>query len=609
MKIKEVCSNLFIEQIIAKTDGDIDVLPYIYNTSIEYCLIKMNDSDIEISNLLNSMIRDYLSWLVKNNFLKKKRIENIYKKDILELRDYINSRLDPNNPNFLLMAALKCQSLSMILFYCRDLIESQGHFALKKFLDSSKSNTSKTYHEFFSDNRIKGIIKILDANTNTSSPKLEKILSIVKEFVQYEDMERSDLDDKFESTIAHKYTNNEFLKKIKPENPTFKPIEKKILIFSQYRDTLEEIIAFLELNDVSCKGFFGQSNKNGKSGLNQEKQLSILEDFRKGKFQVLVATSVAEEGLNIPNVDLVLFYEPVPSEIRFIQRKGRTGRYADGRVVILIYENSIDIKYLESARRKVLNMKSSLQNANFSLTKFKKRNFDQFERMSESEVSQLRYRNLKPLDHCSGELDVDANIVTNGNSNPIIESITSNSNRNIKHLVKRLSYSHTRSRASKEANHEFTRENLEDLYEISLNLDRKKIVNRVQRQIQELLGQSGDSGLNISQLGELNIKDKSILTDAISNLKKLKRISVSKDNVITRIESKKPWPGNKYAVCVEKILTGKALVRVNEKWYAVLEHTDYFGPRGLLKKGNTINVIGELYRNSGRLHLIVKKIL
>ena len=47
----------------------------------------------------------------------------------------------------------------------------------------------------------------------------------------------------------------------------------------------------------------------------------------KKKFHVLAATSVTEEGLDIPNVDLVIFYEPVVSEIRFIQRKGRLGDF------------------------------------------------------------------------------------------------------------------------------------------------------------------------------------------------------------------------------------------------------------------------------------------
>ena len=65
-------------------------------------------------------------------------------------------------------------------------------------------------------------------------------------------------------------------------------------------------------------------------GLTQKKQIAALQRFRDGEFRVLIATSVGEEGLDVPSTDLVIFYEAVPSEIRSIQRKGRTGRGAGG---------------------------------------------------------------------------------------------------------------------------------------------------------------------------------------------------------------------------------------------------------------------------------------
>lgn len=610
-KIREICSNLYIERIISKTEGDKDVLPYIYNTSIEYCPVEMNESDIKISRLLSSMISDYVGWLVKNRFLKKKRIENVYKKDLLELRDDILSRLDPKNQNFLLVAALKHQSLSMILYYCRDLIESQGDFALKKFLDMSISNASRTYMEFFTDDRIKEILKILDSNVNNGSPKLEKLLSIVTEYVSDESFERftpSRADSESTITLEKNLLHGSLNAHSEDVHQTFNPINKKILVFSQYRDTLEKIRGFLNSNNISCMGFFGQSHKNGQKGLNQDKQLSILDDFRHGKFQVLVATSVAEEGLNIPNVDLVIFYEPVPSEIRFIQRKGRTGRFSNGRVIILSYQDSIDIKYLESSKRKLFRMKTLLQNTDFALPEIKKRDFGHFDRISDSELFQISGKNVEMMERSTGVNEGDA-IVKNVSMNPIVESITSNSNKNIKHLLKKLSYGHTKSGNSNNADSIIAKENLEDLFEVSLSLDRKKIVNKVQRQIMETLNQAGKPGLNVSQLDVLNIKDESIVTDAINNMRKLNLITVSKENEIARIESKRFFPGTRYSVFVEKIMTGRALVKVNEKWYALLEHSDYFGPRALLKKGNTITIIGELYRSSGRLHLLVKKTL
>ena len=76
---------------------------------------------------------------------------------------------------------------------------------------------------------------------------------------------------------------------------------------------------------------------------------------------MLVATSVAEEGLDIPNCDLVIFYEPVPSEIRYIQRRGRTGRIKKGRAIILMAKGTRDEAFYWSARRKEGKMKRILK--------------------------------------------------------------------------------------------------------------------------------------------------------------------------------------------------------------------------------------------------------
>ena len=65
---------------------------------------------------------------------------------------------------------------------------------------------------------------------------------------------------------------------------------------------------------------------------------------------MLVATSIGEEGLDIPAVDAVIFYEPIPSEIRNIQRKGRAGRMKFGQVIILVASRTKDETYLMISR-------------------------------------------------------------------------------------------------------------------------------------------------------------------------------------------------------------------------------------------------------------------
>ena len=136
---------------------------------------------------------------------------------------------------------------------------------------------------------------------------------------------------------------------------------------------------------------------------------------------------------------------------------------------------------------------------------------------------------------------------------------------------------------------------MEHLYNASLALDNQKLIYKAQRKIYELLVKSG-KGLNISELSEEIGYDQSIISNAIKNLEKLKKIKWINKNTISIIDSIKNISGKKYSIFVEKILIGKAIVLINGKWFASLNYFDYLGSRHLLKKGNSFDVIGEIYK-------------
>ena len=586
-KIQEICSNLYIEQTIIKSEDDKDVLPYVYNIDIEHKRFDIDTKHKEISSIIQSLIDDKIKWLIDNNLIKKKKVENVYRKDLLNLGNYLKTEITQtnNSKNFFLFAALKYQSMSMILLYCRDLIESQGSFSLKKFFDKFQNDIpNRTYLELLFDPNIQKIIEILKNDKILfSHPKISNLISIVKNFL-YISKENVII----ESPIPPIY--------VKDEENKFNLNQKKILIFSQYRDTLEVITNLLDEHGIPCRGFYGQSNKKDQKGLGQDKQISILEDFKKGIFPVLVATSVAEEGLDIPNVDLVIFYEPVPSEIRFIQRKGRTGRFSDGKVVVLVANDSIDSKYLEIAQKKILKMKHNLKDINLILHQQNKRSFSIPDTMKATDIDIFNQNNIKSKGN-----NIDKEIFEN--FNPIVDSIASNSSKKIKYFVNKLSYKR------KDINDQvsFSINDLEHLYDVSLAIDGRKMIGKAQRQIHDLLARAGKEGLEISYLKEIVKFDHVTIEKAIKNLEKIKRIIWINKKTIALIDTIKFIPGRKYSIFIEKILIGKAIVIINEKWYASLDYFDYNGPKSLLKKGNIFNIIGDTYRKNGTLHLIVKK--
>ena len=125
----------------------------------------------------------------------------------------------------------------------------------------------------------------------------------------------------------------------------------KILVFTEFRDTVSNLVSRLSsIDGLKPDQFIGQSSRGTQKGMTQKQQLAQLKRFREGEINVLVATSVGEEGLDVPAADLVILYEPVPSAIRAIQRRGRTARQRAGSVHVLITKETRDV-YIHSASK------------------------------------------------------------------------------------------------------------------------------------------------------------------------------------------------------------------------------------------------------------------
>lgn len=133
-----------------------------------------------------------------------------------------------------------------------------------------------------------------------------------------------------------------------------KSLSEQVLIFTNYRDTLRKVQYYLNqhLPNRHVGILTGTSSKLHDPGMKQKEQISTLDLFRQQKLDILISTSVGEEGLDFPAVDLVIFYEPIPDIRRYIQRLGRTARHHNGTVQILIYRETEEEKLFNMARHR-----------------------------------------------------------------------------------------------------------------------------------------------------------------------------------------------------------------------------------------------------------------
>jgi len=157
--------------------------------------------------------------------------------------------------------------------------------------------------------------------------------------------------------------------------------DARIIIFTQFRDTASLVSKKLNLAGIKSRIFVGQAKKmwGGEVvGLSQKEQKKIIEDFSNGEINVLCATSIGEEGLDIPEVNAVIFYEPVASAIRKIQRAGRTARLMKGKLIILITKKTRDEGFYYASKSREKKMYSIMDNMNENLENKTQRTIEKY---------------------------------------------------------------------------------------------------------------------------------------------------------------------------------------------------------------------------------------
>ncbi len=321
-KILEVCGNLGITAVEIRTEFDADVVPYVQGIEIQRIPIEAPDEAKEIRALLEKVHEEQVERLKKIGFLAGKAKPTT--KDILAAGDEIRKRLDRGDKDGRLFGAITATAIAMKANHAITLAETQGMGSLRSYFDRLETEAkSRADVQFVKHAKVQEAMKIA-RETSAEHPKLKKTAWVVRE---------------------------QFM--AKPDS--------KIIVFTHYRETADTVTRELgKLPGIRAIRFVGQASKGEDVGLKQREQVEILDKFRNGEINVIVATSIGEEGLDIPQVDLVVFYEPVPSEIRTIQRRGRTGRSAKGKVIMLVTKDTRDEAFLYSAKRKERKMHEEL---------------------------------------------------------------------------------------------------------------------------------------------------------------------------------------------------------------------------------------------------------
>lgn len=328
-RIKKIVDNLSIEAVEIRTRESEDVKEYLQE--LEFEIIKVDfPEEFDAIRILLKKIFDRKVEELRN---RKLLFMPATKKYLLETQQKIMRSIALGNKHFNLLLGASACAQAIKLGHALELLETQtleGFISyMKDLFSQAEKKESKGVQNLVKQPEFsQAYIKAIELIHKSEHPKLSKLKEIIE---------------------------NEF-----------KQAKIKVIVFSQYRDSVTKICKTLNsIPGINARVFIGQAKKLGKggeqTGLSQREQQELIHDFSLGKVNVLCSTSIGEEGLDIPEVNAVIFYEPVPSEIRKIQRAGRTARLIKGKLIMLVTRKTRDEAYYWAAFQKEKKMKKAIE--------------------------------------------------------------------------------------------------------------------------------------------------------------------------------------------------------------------------------------------------------
>jgi Fanconi anemia group M protein len=344
----------------------------------------------------------------------------------------------------------------------------------------------------------------------------------------------------------------------------------RVLVFANIRATAEVLVDRLRDRGYRAALFIGRAEGKHGPRMSQDEQMKTLRAFKEGVYNVLVTTSVGEEGLDIPECGLVVFYEPAVSGIRYIQRRGRTGRKLPGKAVILVTDKTVDEYYFREGYRRAKRMDKILQQASQKTVKIER-------------------KTPRPPPGTPWPWTKTATIEE---SEPVIEIDVTPKQVSEKEIVV-----------------------VEPMQEVvSVEGPSSRELYYCRKNIYEMLLKAGDKGLTLQDIVENISHSPEAVRKSLSRLEREGLIKKVGDRYVTTaiIRSKpltvKPQ-GKIHTIAVEKIYPGFAVVMVDDSFRARLEPSAYNGSRDLIKKGRRFKARATITKMEGTTTVLIHDVV
>lgn len=325
--VQSVIDSLGISYVEIRTEESIDIRQYVHSKNEEIVSLEPSDEILRIRELFSKALKP---------FVDKLSAANVYwGRDPMALTTYglLKAREDwAKGPGQHVNQGLKWQTMAVFamlqsLAHAIKLLEYHG---IKPFYDNLS--------DFRSETEDKGGKGSKNKQQLTKDKSFQDMMSMIEKWL------------KLDNFVGHpkiSYLCETLLNHFMDAGAGS---STRAIVFCEYRGSAEELVRVLNKHKplISAAVFVGQADSKRSEGMKQKEQIETIERFKNGGFNVLVATSIGEEGLDIGQVDLIICYDASSSPIRMLQRMGRTGRKRAGKVVLLLMKGKEEEKFAKA---------------------------------------------------------------------------------------------------------------------------------------------------------------------------------------------------------------------------------------------------------------------
>ncbi|KAH9835748.1 P-loop containing nucleoside triphosphate hydrolase protein [Rhodofomes roseus] len=332
--VQEIVNCLHISHIEIRDEESLDIRSYIHKKEVVKHVITMSEDINKLRELLCKIMQPLIK-LVQSNGAMYGSTDPVML-HFFRCQSAVGELRMRKAPAWVTAAASKLQPLARAIGYLYEASTSMCYNVLNGVLSGHDNETGKqaasknTQSGLQKDPNFQALIREIEAQRNRGfalHPKMEKLHALLVQHFAGHIGDREDANSR------------------DGEEGAGDAEESRVMVFASFRECVDELVEILNKESplIRAARFIGQAaDKNGRSGLAQREQLEVIKKFKAGEFNVLVSTSIGEEGLDIGEVDMIVCYDSQKTPIRMLQRAGRTGRKRAGVVHVLIAEGRED---------------------------------------------------------------------------------------------------------------------------------------------------------------------------------------------------------------------------------------------------------------------------